>query len=69
MHDYFNYEGIIHQTSCNETLQQSDIVEKKYQHLSNVTRALLFNSKTYVQLWTYALYYSSYQYYTYTFSQ
>ncbi|WVZ01863.1 hypothetical protein V8G54_022669 [Vigna mungo] len=56
MNDYFNTEGIIHQTSCIETPQQS-IVERKHQHLLNVTRALLFHSKISTQLWTYALNY------------
>ena len=52
---YFNSKGIAHQTTCNETPEQNGIVERKHQHLLNVTRALLFHSKLSNQFWTYAL--------------
>ena len=44
MYDYFSSNGIIHQITCIETPQQNGIVERKHQHLLNVTRALLFQS-------------------------
>nr|KYP75714.1 Retrovirus-related Pol polyprotein from transposon TNT 1-94 [Cajanus cajan] len=44
MHNFFSSKGIIHQTSCVETPEQNGIVERKYQHLLSVTRALLFQS-------------------------
>jgi len=44
MSQYFYSKGIIHQTTCIETPQQNGIVERKHQHLLNVTRALLFQS-------------------------
>jgi len=44
IHDYFSSKGIIHQTTCIETLQQNGIVERKHQHVLNVSRALHFQS-------------------------
>jgi len=55
MKDFFNSEGIVHQTSCVETPEQNGIVERKHQHLMNVTRALLFRSNVPTQFWCYAV--------------
>lgn len=42
---FFSTHGIIHQTSCVDSPQQNDIVERKHQRLSNIARSLLFQSK------------------------
>ena len=55
MHDFFNSKGIIHQTSCLETPEQNGVVERKHQHLLNVTRTLIFQSKIFTCFWSYAL--------------
>lgn len=60
MHDFFNSKGIIHQTSCIETPQQNGIIERKHQHLLNVTRALLFHSSLPSCFWSYALLHATY---------
>jgi len=55
MHDLFYSKGIIHQTTCVETPEQNRIAERKHQHLLNVTRALIFQSKISTCFWSYAL--------------
>ena len=37
MRQFYDDTGIVHQTTCIETPQQNGIVERKYQHLLNVT--------------------------------
>ena len=60
MHDFYASKGIIHQTSCVETLEQNGIVERKHQHLLNVTRALLFQASLPPSFWCYALPHATY---------
>jgi len=55
MHDFFGSKGIIHETTCIETPEQNGIVEKKHQHLLNVTRALLFQSSLPVVFWCFVV--------------
>ena len=55
MQSFYNTIGIIHQTSCLETPQQDGIVERKHQHLLNVTRALLFQANLPPTFWSFAL--------------
>ena len=55
MPSFFNSKGIIHQTTCVETPEQNGIVERKHQHLLNVTRSLLFQTKLSKQFWSYTL--------------
>ena len=39
---YFQYEGIIHESSCVNTPHQNGVVERKNGHLFDITRAFLF---------------------------
>lgn len=55
MVSFFNSNGLIHQTTCVETLEQNEIAERKHQHVLNVTRNLIFLSKLSNQFWSYAI--------------
>jgi hypothetical protein len=44
MHEFYNENAIIHQTSRVETPEQNFVVERKHKHILNVTWSLLFHS-------------------------
>ena len=55
MSNFYASKGIIHKKSCVETLQQNGIVERKHQHILNVTRALLFQANLPPIFWEFAV--------------
>ena len=60
IHDFYAQKGIIHQTTCVETPKQNGIVERKHQHLLNVTRSLLFQANLPLNFWCFALPHAAY---------
>jgi len=62
MHDLFASKGIIHQTTCIETPEQNGIIERKHQHLLNVTRALLFHSSILAIFWCFSVQHAAFFY-------
>ncbi|XP_072087345.1 retrovirus-related Pol polyprotein from transposon RE1 [Arachis hypogaea] len=58
MHSFFNETGILHQRSCVETPQQNGIVERKHQHILEITRAIFFHSNVPKCFWQYTVSYS-----------
>ena len=60
MGNFFQEKGIIQQSSCNDTPQQNGVAERKNRHLLEITRALLFSTKTPKYLWGDALLHATY---------
>ena len=44
--EYFQRNGLLHESSCSQTLQQNRVAERKNQHILETARALLIGSKT-----------------------
>ena len=55
MKKFFSSKGIVHQTTCVETPEQNGIVERKHQHILNVTRALLFQANLPPLFWNFVV--------------
>jgi len=53
MTSFFINKGIIHQTSCVNTPQQNNIVERKHGHLLNIEKALMIQSHLPKIYWLY----------------
>jgi hypothetical protein len=60
INDFYSSHGIIHQTSCVESPQQNGRVERKYQHILNIARALLFQSFLPKHFWSFAVLHATY---------
>ncbi|XP_058762417.1 uncharacterized protein LOC131635789 [Vicia villosa] len=57
---FYTSKGIVHQRYWVESPQQNARVERKYQHLINVGRALIFQSNLPKSFWSYAVNYGAY---------
>jgi len=60
MKDFFSSKGIIHQTTCIETPEQNNIVERKHQHLLNITHALIFQAHLPSLFWDFVVQHATY---------
>jgi len=60
LESFYAHKGIIHQTSCINTLQQNGIAERKHRHLLNMARALFLQAGLPYQFWGDAILASAY---------
>ena len=49
---FFDYHGIIHQSSCPYTSQQNSVAKRKMRHLLEVTRTLKFHMRVPKSYWS-----------------
>mgnify|MGYP002776859521 CR=1 FL=1 len=57
---FFQHEGIIHESSCINTPQQNGLAERKNRHLLDMTRAILFHKHVPRAYWEQAVLTSTY---------
>jgi len=55
MQELYAERGILHQRSCVYTPQQNGRIERRHQHILNISRALMFQSKLPKKFWSYAV--------------
>lgn len=55
LNSFLSAKGILHQKSCVETPQQNGIVERKHQHILNVSRAMHFQSNVPLTMWNFCV--------------
>jgi len=55
LHQFYSLKDIEHQMSWLDTLQQNGVVERKHQHILNITRALIFQSNLSKLVWNFAV--------------
>jgi hypothetical protein len=60
LQQFYDERGILHQKSCVYTPQQNGRVERRHQHILNVSRALMYQSKLPKKFWSYAVLHAVY---------
>lgn len=60
LHQFYTSKGILHQRSCIGNPYNNGRVERKHQHLLNVGRAILYQSKLPKTYWSYAFQFATF---------